>query len=81
MPRAITIWGAVLGASRAVWSFHTIPHGLQPIADRSPFMGQTSGEQQRNVPQMGMALRVAARKRVCVVAGLAKGWPLAVPCA
>jgi hypothetical protein len=36
-------------------------------------MGQTSGEQHRNMPQMVMALRVAARKRVRVVARLAKG--------
>ncbi len=36
-------------------------------------MGQTSGEQQRNVPQMVMAPRVAARKGVCFVARLAKG--------
>ncbi len=36
-------------------------------------MGQTSGEQQRNVPPMVMAPRVAARKGVCFVARLAKG--------
>ncbi len=55
MPRAGTIWGAVLGANGAVWSF------------------QTSREQQRNAPQMAPALRVASRKRVCVVARRANG--------
>lgn len=59
MPRAIVIWGAVLGVSDAVWLF------------------QTSREQQRNAPQMTMALRVESRNRVCGVAALGKGMALA----
>ena len=46
-------------------------------ARRAVWSFQTSGEQQRNAPQLALALRVASRKRVCGVARLGNGTTIA----